>query len=279
MSARRLPAALWSGILAVLLNTPATAQSRQPPLIVHVSDQTGAPVPAATVTLSSRDARRRLAREADGAGTVRFDDVAEGAYVLEVSAPGFAPAARTIAAPSATGAVAVSLGLSGVNERVVVTAADRLQTTWEVSKAVTLIDGDEIAARHEFTVADALRTVPGTTVQQLGGTGSFTSVKLRGLREQDTAYLIDGVRFRDAASPQGDATAFVGELYIAGLDRIEVLRGSGSSLYGSHAIGGAVNVITRTAAGRPRGGAPRRPEASGSAASPRMPAAASSRIG
>ena len=129
--------------------------------------------------------------------------------------------------------------------------AGHLQTAAEVSKAVTVIDGDEIAARNEFSVADALRTVPGATVQQLGGPGSFTSIKLRGLREEDTSILIDGVRFRDAASPQGDATAFVGELYIANLDRIEVLRGSGSSLYGSHAIGGAVNLITASGSGRP----------------------------
>src|SRR3989304_3606598 len=73
------------------------------------------------------------------------------------------------------------------------TGAGHLQTASEVSKAVTVVDAGEIAARNEFSVADALRTVPGATVQQLGGPGSFTSVKLRGLREQDTAFLIDGV--------------------------------------------------------------------------------------
>ncbi|HYE87243.1 MAG TPA: TonB-dependent receptor, partial [Vicinamibacterales bacterium] len=63
--------------------------------------------------------------------------------------------------------------------------------------------------------------------------------------------LIDGSRFRDPGAPQGDATEFVGELYLTNLDRVEVLRGSGSSLYGSHAVGGAINLITRAASSIP----------------------------
>lgn len=251
MSARRLSAALWSSIFALLFCIPVSAQSQKHTLTVRVADPAGAPVRGARVTASPRDARLLIERETDSAGEARFEALLVGTYVLEVNAPGCAPVARTIAVRSEATEVTLSLELAAVAEHVVVTAASHLQTTSEVSKAVTVVDADEIAARNEFSVADALRTVPGTTVQQLGGPGSFTSVKLRGLREQDTSFLIDGVRFRDAASPQGDATAFVGELYIANLDRIEVLRGSGSSLYGSHAIGGAVNLITATGSGRP----------------------------
>ena len=193
----------------------------------------------------------RIVRITDRLGEARFESLAPGTYVVDVDGPGLASTARTFTIRGDVPRISIALDLPAVIERVVVTGAGHLQTASEVSKAVTVIDADEIQARNEFAVADALRTVPGATVQQLGGPGAFTSVKLRGLREQDTALLIDGVRFRDAAAPQGDATAFVGELFATNLDRIEVLRGSGSSLYGSHAIGGAVNLITASGSGRP----------------------------
>jgi vitamin B12 transporter len=250
MSARTLCAALAGSIVA-LLGATAGAQSQQSTLTIRVVDPTGAPVAGVLVAAASRDARLHLTQITDDAGAARFDALLPGSYVVEIDATGFAPNARPIAVGPGATTLTVSLALGAIAEHVFVTASGHLQTSSEVAKAVTVVAAEEIAARHEFSVADALRTVPGTTVQQLGGPGSFTSVKLRGLREQDTSILIDGVRFRDAGSPQGDATAFIGELYIANLDRIEVLRGSGSSLYGSHAIGGVVNVITATGAGRP----------------------------
>jgi iron complex outermembrane receptor protein len=251
MSASRLSDVLWSSIVALLLSLPASAQSPQLTLTIHVTDPAGAPVAGARVAAALRDDRLRVIRVSDSAGNARFETLSPGTYVLDVDAPGFASAARTVAVRAGVPRITISLDLAAVIEHVVVTGAGHLQTTSEVWKAVTVVDSREIAARNEFSVADALRTVPGASVQQLGGAGSFTSVKLRGLREQDTAFLIDGVRFRDAAAPQGDATAFIGELFIANLDRIEVLRGSGSSLYGSHAIGGAVNLITASGYGRP----------------------------
>ena len=102
----------------------------------------------------------------------------------------------------------------------------------------------EIDERDESAIAESLRTVPGLRVQQLGGPGSFTSIKTRGLRNEDTAVLIDGLRFRDAAAPQGDASGFLEDLIVTDVSRVEVLRGSGSSLYGSNAIGGVINLVT-----------------------------------
>ena len=254
MSSLRLSDALWSSTLTLLLSLPASAQSPQHALTIHVTDPAGAPIAGARVAAALRDDRLLVVRVTDTTGNARFETLLPGTYIVDVEARGFATTARTVAVPADATRITISLNLATVIEHVVVTGAGHLQTASEVSKAVTVVDAGEISARNEFSVADALRTVPGTTVQQLGGPGAFTSVKLRGLREQDTAFLIDGIRFRDAAAPQGDATAFVGELYIANLDRIEVLRGSGSSLYGSHAIGGAVNLITASGSGRPTAG-------------------------
>ena len=92
-------------------------------------------------------------------------------------------------------------------------------------------------------------------MQQLGGPGAFVSVKTRGLRNEDTAVLIDGLRFRDVGAPQGDASGFLSDFIVTDIDRLEVLRGSGSSLYGSNAIGGVINIVTDEGGGRLRGSA------------------------
>lgn len=114
----------------------------------------------------------------------------------------------------------------------------------EVSKTVNVIDGQEMRERADFTLVDTLRSIPGFRVQQLGGFGRTASIKTRGLRNQDTAVLIDGIRFRDASAITGDASPFLSDFTLTSVSRIEVLRGSGSSLYGTNAIGGVVDFQT-----------------------------------
>ncbi len=131
--------------------------------------------------------------------------MAPGEYLIKAEAAGFAPAAAQslrVERDAAT-TLEISLPLAGVNEEVVITAQGTAQPVDEVSKAITVVDQKEIDDRDESTIADALRTVPGLRVQQLGGPGSFTSIKTRGLRNEDTAVLIDGLRFRDAAAITG----------------------------------------------------------------------------
>ena len=147
----------------------------------------------------------------------------------------------------------LELQISGSEVEVVVTASSTPLTLQEVSKALDVIDSEQIALRNEFALSEAIRNVPGVRVQQLRGPGSYTTVQTRGLRNHDTAVLIDGLRFRDAAGTQGDATAFYEDMNLVDTDRIEFLRGSGSSLYGSHAIGGVMNVSSSQGGGRPHG--------------------------
>src|SRR5207237_10223514 len=136
---------------------------------------------------------------------------------------------------------------------VVVTAADAPQTVDEVSKAISTVTLREMDERNEAAIPEALRTVPGLRVQQSGGPGAFTTIKTRGLRNQDTAVLIDGLRFRDPSAERGDASGYLSDLLVTNVSRVEVLRGSGSSLYGSNAIGGVVNIVTDEGGGPLRG--------------------------
>jgi vitamin B12 transporter len=218
---------------------------------VRVMDPQGAILPKAEVTLYTRDSRIRLNGLTDSTGTCHFEQLAPGEYLIEAEATGFAHAATRVLrlGRNANTSLDMSLPLAGVSEQVVITAQGTVQPVDEVSKAVSVVDRQELDERDESAIAESLRTVPGLRVQQLGGPGSFTSIKTRGLRNEDTAVLIDGLRFRDAAAPQGDASGFLEDLIVTDVSRVEVLRGSGSSLYGSNAIGGVINLVTEEGGG------------------------------
>jgi outer membrane receptor protein involved in Fe transport len=129
--------------------------------------------------------------------------------------------------------------------RVTVTvSADAEQPVEQVSKTVDTIGGQEMRDRADITLVDSLRSIPGFRVQQLGGFGRTANIKSRGLRNQDTAILIDGIRFRDAAAITGDASPFLSDFTLTSVSRVEVLRGPGSSLYGTNAIGGTIDFQT-----------------------------------
>lgn len=123
-------------------------------------------------------------------------------------------------------------------------SADAKQAVDEVSKTVDVIGGQQMRDRADITLADSLRAIPGFRVQQLGGFGRTASIKSRGLRNQDTAVLLDGMRLRDASSITGDASPFLSDLTLTSVSRVEVLRGPGSSLYGTNSIGGTIDLQT-----------------------------------
>src|SRR5678815_801631 len=216
-----------------------------------IKDPQGANVSGATVRLYSRERSFSLVTVTDSSGAYSFTSLAPGEYLIEAEANGFAlaPAQAVDVERGKTTTHDVTLELSGLRSAVVITASDTPQTVDEVSKALTVVADQEIDERNELAIPEALRIVPGLRVQQLGGPGSLTSIKTRGLPSEDTAVLIDGIRFRDAAAPQGDASGFLEDLIVTDVSRVEVLRGSGSSLYGSNAVGGVVNIVTNEGGG------------------------------
>src|SRR6202021_2112641 len=136
----------------------------------------------------------------------------------------------------------------------VVPASGAPQLPEHVSKATTVIDQTDADGRDASALSDVVALTPGVRVQQLGGPGAFTTIQIRGLRDQDTAVLVDGLRLRDASATQADASGLIEDLLFTDANQVEVMRGSGSSLYGTNAIGGVINVITAEGGGRTRGG-------------------------
>ncbi|HSR49272.1 MAG TPA: TonB-dependent receptor [Acidobacteriota bacterium] len=230
-------------------NSPKAAS-----LAGRVVDPSGAGVPAAEVEVEALDGRFLRSATTDRQGQFSLSSLRRGGYLLKVTAQGFSTTVRRVeVVPGVSTDLEINLPLAAIEDKVIVVASGRPQNAADSAKSVTVLSRDQLDGQGEFALADALRLAPSMMVSQVGGPGAFTTVKTRGLRNQDTAFLIDGIRFRDAAAIEGDATAFLENLQLAGLERIEVQRGSGSSLHGSNAIAGVVNLVSESGGGDTEG--------------------------
>jgi vitamin B12 transporter len=138
-------------------------------------------------------------------------------------------------------------GESQVEE--IVVSATRIDTPVEqVGSSVTVVTDDEIARNQQRTLPDVLETVPGLNVVQAGGPGAQTSVFTRGTNSNHTKVIIDGI---DVNDPSGTGGFDFGQVLTWDLARVEVLRGPQSSLYGSDALGGVINLVTKKGDGPP----------------------------
>jgi iron complex outermembrane receptor protein len=209
-----------------------------------VTDENGAKIAGAHVLLTST-AGVQLNTTTDQNGSFEFKDVPSGSYFIEVKGNGFSSftSAEIRFSRGEKKDVPVQLRIESINASVVITATGTPQRADEVSKVVSSLDSQVIEAKHELSLTEALRGTPGVRVQQQGSPGALTTLRLRGQRNFDTALLLDGLRVRDAGDINGSALSLLSDLVPVTLDRVEVLRGAGSSIYGTHAIGGVVNMI------------------------------------
>ena len=209
-----------------------------------VIDENNAKVASAQVVLNSSSGVH-LNTSTDEDGAFKFANLRSGTYFIEVKANGFSTytSEEIQFVRGKNKQVTARLKIASISASVVVTATGTVQRADEVSKVVSTLNAQEIEAKHELSLTEALRGTPGVRVQQQGSPGSLTTLRLRGQRNFYTALLLDGLRVRDAGDINGSALSLMSDLVPVALDRVEVLRGAGSSIYGTHAIGGVVNLI------------------------------------
>lgn len=220
-----------------------------------VLDPQGLAVKGAAITLFATNSDTELKTVTGTGGSYRFDQLKAGDYLIEAHAAGFSEYRTTNVhiSADADSRIDLHLAVSTVQQQVSVTAASTPQAVDQVSKALSIVDNTAIQERQDYALGDAIRFTPGVRIEQLGGPGAFTNIHLRGLRPEDTAVLVDGLRLRDPSGTQADASSFIEDFLLPDTSRIEILRGSGSSLYGTDAIGGVVNVIMNQGGGPTHG--------------------------
>ena len=130
---------------------------------------------------------------------------------------------------------------------VIVTATRTPQPIQNVVADVSVISAEDIRAAGSSTLAELLQTQPGVEIASNGGPGTLASIYLRGANSGHTLILVDGMRVSSAST---GATA-VENIPLEQIERIEILRGPASHLYGSDAIGGVIQVFTRSGKGVP----------------------------
>jgi len=212
-----------------------------------VVDPNGHPANGATILISDQSVIRATA-VTDRQGRFAIELPVSGNYEVHVALDGFAAKPIAVAlTPHTVTVLSITLQVSAVTESIVVTAAGRRLTRSRVTDSVTVITSRDIAVRQFETVSDALRfAVPGLGVTATGGRGGMTSLFTRGGEADFTLVMIDGVRVNDFGGGYDFAHLPVGDI-----DRIEVVRGPQSAVYGSDAVSGVVQIITK------QGGPPR----------------------
>jgi vitamin B12 transporter len=137
--------------------------------------------------------------------------------------------------------------LEDVPDTVVVTATRIPTPQLQVASSISVISADEIAARQLQTLPDLLKDMPGLNVVQSGGPGGQTSLFMRGTNSNHTKVFVDGIDVSDPSSPAGNFD--FGPFLAQDIQKVEILRGPQSGLYGSDAIGGVISIITKSGSG------------------------------
>ena len=223
--------------LTVALVLVAAATALADTLRGRVVDPDGRAVAGAQVSVSGATAAP-LTAVADASGVFAIDGLPAGATVEVIAwAPGFVSRpARLVVSDTE---LELRLAVSAVRESLTVTASQVDTPLSLLGDSVTVVSREELDARQITTLGDALRLVPGFTVARNGGPGTVTSVFPRGGESDYTLVLVDGVRMNSF----GGGLDF-SQVPIDAAERVEIVRGPQSALYGSDAIGGVVQVVT-----------------------------------
>lgn len=219
-----------------LLPESLAAQVSQGTLTGTVLDPSRAPLPRVTVRLLDPTGAEVARTLTDSQGRFRFEGLEGPSYTIEAALPGFETATAT-GTPGTE--IAIVLELAPVREHVVVTATRTEAPTSQVGSSVTVIGRELLESRHSATLTELLRTVPGLALVQSGPPGAFTSVFARGGESDHNKVFIDGVPVNE---PGGLFN--LANLTPLNLNRVEVVRGPQSALFGSDALGSVIQLFT-----------------------------------
>ncbi len=231
----------------------APARSGEPKRITgHITDATHAPLPRAAVVIRDTAGKTAASTQTNARGEFAAD-LSDGIYTISVNLPGFAsitdqPLEVRADAPPVT----LSMEVRSIEQQIVVTATRNEALLPQIGSAVTVVSENSLSRSGIVSVAEVLRKVEGLTMVQSGGYGQLASLFVRGGESDYTKVLIDGI----PVNSPGGAYNFA-DLSTADVERLEIVRGPQSALYGSDAIAGTLQVFTRRGTGTGLSPAPR----------------------
>jgi vitamin B12 transporter len=226
--------------LLVLLFAPAGATSAysQDAISGVVVDAGGGVIPRAYVRLIAPDGATLAQTIADGRGAFRFTHGACARCRIEAALGGFEPASVDVD----TSPLVLALAVGPIAEAVVVSATRGEAPVSQIGSAITVFDAEDIERRGTPLLGELLRGTAGATVVRSGGLGNVTSLFVRGGESNYNKVLLDGIPLNE---PGG--TFNFSNITTEHLDRVEVVRGAHSALFGSDAMASVVQLVTKRA--------------------------------
>jgi hemoglobin/transferrin/lactoferrin receptor protein len=224
-----------------------TVAAREPLVTVSgvVRDSAGAPVAGASLSMATAPGAVLAAARSDAQGRFRLDGILAGSFVLRADAPGFAPRRMALRLDGRTVAVEVVLLPESYHEQVNVTvtaAPGRADTLDRTAQRVNVVDEETIALRSKAVLAQVAAEEEGLSLQRTSPT--IAGVFVRGLTGAKVNVYVDGVRYTTGAQ-RGGISTFFDLVEPSSLEVVEVVRGPSSAEYGSDALGGSVQLVTR----------------------------------
>jgi len=226
-------------LLGVIAARGATIEGR-------IIDPSGQPVSGALVNLLAGLAPV-AGRQSDTQGHFSFEHLSAGDYRLIANVPGLtAPPTSIQVTEGETRSVDLRLALSAVEEHVVVSASLGGALAAQVGSSLSVLGRNDIEERGAQSVLEVLRDVPGVAVSEAGRRGGATGVFIRGGNSNYNLVMIDGIQVNQFGGDFDFAP-----LPADGVERVEIVRGPQSALYGSNAVTGVINIVTRRGEGPP----------------------------
>ncbi len=209
-----------------------------------IKDQNEAVVSGATVIAGSKGTGSEITTITDTNGKYEFKNLPTGQYLIKVKKSGFSENAISISigvGESLTQDFSISLG--GLREEVTVSAAKGLRATSEIPQTVTTVGEAEIEQRRPVGISEAYERSP--SVLSTDSNAFRARPQIRGLQSNRVLVTVDGERLNDPRFGADSVGVSPSLIDTSQVKQVEVVAGSGSSLYGSDAIGGAINIITK----------------------------------
>jgi len=229
---------LVATLVVFLAALPLGAQSGSR-LVGQVSTGEGIPLPHFVLTLRGPGGERAIVTGPQG--RYRVEGLAPGEYSLRLDTPGVElEGAGSFSLLAGEQVRDVVVTPAPIRERVVVSATRHEALTSDIGVSVSALDADEIEARQAPALLDLIHELPGVSVARTGAYGNQGSVFIRGGNSNAARVMVDGV----AVNEPGGGFDFGGALPFE-LERVEIVRGATSSLYGTDALAGVIQVITR----------------------------------
>ena len=214
---------------------------------VAVLDPDSQPAPGALVVAEAVAGESRVSGLTGDDGRAVIEGLPDGRYLVSAHSTDLSSAPSEVTLrDGVSDALELRLRFAAVRESVVVSTALGARREEQSGTFVDVLSSESLRERDEWFLLEGLRGAPGVLVYQTGSQGQQVALRFRGLPAQATLVAVDGVPLREPAAPQSDATALLASLSALGVDRVEIRRGGGSTIYGSNGMGGVLHIVTRS---------------------------------